>query len=288
MSITGGAGEEIAGPACVPTRYGLASVAEFEERTEPHWAAGFYHEQLSCDALQSISLTCATLGEAKDSADSGLSFPTGDPFALVAPFECSTGGLLLSRAWDLAGERLDRSEGRSLETVYWTGRDSAGNVVDGTLGGTAGVVDVTPGGGAVDITTGVALLEDWAGDNMPCGPVIHAQRGLGTYFAERNLVAANGNLMYMSGTGTRVALGGGYQASGPNNVAAAAGEAWMFVTGSVKVVRGAKFFTPDQGDNAAAVDRLVNDVTVFAERIYGTMSDCGIAAVRVTLSSCCP
>jgi hypothetical protein len=61
----------------------------------------------------------------------------------------------------------------------------------------------------------------------------------------------------------------------------------MYVTGSIKVLRAPVFYTPDRNENSAAVDRQVNNITVFAERTYAIQQDCIVGAVRVLLQSCC-
>lgn len=378
MSITT-PGERVDAPACVPLRYGLLSVAEVDDRADGHWGLGFHHEQLTCEDIESRVMTCPPDNEPKDT-DSDLDFPESDPLTLIAPFKCATGRMTLARAWELADQRLERGEARAIEKAFWTGLDTAGNPIRQTLGGSSDVVDLTPVAGAVDITGGLAMLESWAGEFMPCGPIIHAQRGIGVYLAERNLTEAQGQVLYSKGTGSRVSLGGGYQATGaqgpvpggtfsttvddamtafvllddcvegvfvdwgdglgpvaevcpvdpadpivhvyaaddtyeitvtgpggfsvgPVTVttgtdesqdvegtgtpAVTAGESWMFVTGSIKILRGPKFNTPEPGDLAGAVDRLVNDITVFAERNYAFEYECGVAAVRVRLNTCC-
>lgn len=284
-------GEEVQGPACVPSRFGLFSVAEIEDRADGKWLMGFHHEELSCARVETRRLDCTPTNEPKtlDDDDRGVDFPESDPFVMIAPYECAVGGSLpLSTAWDRAGARLDQSEARDLERIFWTGRDEADNVVRGTLGGDD-AVDITPGTEAVSITDGLALLESWAGENISCAPVIHAARGISTYMAERGLIAREGLNLYADGTGSRIAVGGGYLVSGPNNAAALDGEGWLFASGSIRILRGPKFFTPGAGEEAQAVDRQVNDITVYAERTYGIERACGLAAIRVKIcsSTCC-
>lgn len=293
----GNPGPRVEPPGCVPPRYGLLSVAEVEDVPDGHWLAGFHTQIESCDDLETRVVNC-TEDQTPKETTSGLVFPESDAFTVVAPFKCSTGGLTVADAWGHAANRLYQGESRSLERVFWSGRDDAGNIVASTLG--AAVVDdgdnqlepgemfdLTPLSGAVSITDGLALLESWAGEHMPCAPVVHSARGIATYLAERSLVSAEGQVMFTNGAGSRVAVGGGYLTSGPNGVAAPAGEAWMWVSGAVKVLRGPVFMTPDSGDTAAAVDRALNDVTVYAERNYAFTRGCGLAAIRVNLKSCC-
>lgn len=391
---TGDGGVLVAPPSCVPARHGLLSVAEVEDRTDGHWEAGIEYELETCEDLFVITPKCnQTIPDLEKDVDGGTvsSDNFSDPFTMVSAYKCGTVGRMLSEAWEHAETRLDRGENRTIERTFWTGVDKGGNPIRQSLNGNPDVVDLTPGGGALSITDGVATLESWAGENYPCSPIIHAQRGLGVYMGQSGLVAPDKNEeLRVVGTGSRVAIGGGYRASGsgvarpvvaaapqeaggtlaadtyeyvvtaitatgetlPSNVASAtivgatgsvdltwaavtgatgynvygrqagslgfigttalltftdtgavapgaapptedtsgtapAGEGWVYVTGSIKVIRGPVFFTPARGDGAGAVDRQINDVTVFAERTYAIQQDCIVGAVRVLLQSCC-
>lgn len=293
MSTAVSGGTLVPGAACVPARYGLLTVAEVDDRaeTEGHWEMGFRQIVESCSGVLVLSNDCSGVSENKaDSIDDGYLTRDGDPFTLIAGYHCSVGGSLpLSGAWDLAETRLSQGEARAVERTFWTGLDGIGTAIRGGLGSAgAAAINVTPTSDAVSLTDGVALLEEWAGENMSCAPIIHANRAVATYLAERQLVEPSGQVMYMKGTGSRVAVGGGYLGTGPNAVANATGEAWLFASGAVKVLRSPMFHTPPRGEDAAAVDRILNDVTVFAERTYGFTRDCGLAAVKVALGSCCP
>lgn len=292
MSIVSSGGTLITPPACVPARYTLFSVAEVEDRPETagHWQAGFSHDNISCGDLVVVSpcIGGENTTENKEDAATGLATEDGDPFTVVAGYECSVPGRSVTEAWDLAEEKLTRGEVRAVERAFWTGQDSNGNEIRESLGGTnAGAVDITPTPGtAVSITDGFALMENWAGENNPCTPVFHANRGLATYLAERRLIEADGEVMRAVGTGSRVVVGGGYQLTGPVGDVPGAGESWLYVSGGIKILRSPTFFTPERQDTGGAVDRVVNDITVFAERTYGILlGECGIAAVLVNLCS---
>lgn len=285
MSISGGPGVQVSGPTCTPAKFGLFSVAEVEDRDFGHWLDGSYHDQLSCDDLLVVSKFCEPHFKGESAA--GVTHPEADPFTVVAGYQCSTGGDTLAVAWDRAEQRLIQGEQRSVELTFWTGSDTNSNPIRQSLGQNADVVDLTPGTGTVSITTGVALLENWAGQNMACQPIIHAARGIATYLRERNLLLRDGDVMRMDATDSRVAVGGGYLVGGPAGSTMAAGEGWLYITGSIKILRSPSFFTPERDDEGAAVDRVLNDVAVFAERSYSISMECGIAAVRVNLKSCC-
>lgn len=294
MSIVTSGGTVLSGPSCRPARYGLLSVAEIEDRaeTDEHWQAGFSWDVPSCEDLI-VTTACPPLPENKEGSQQGVDTFDGDPFALVAGYKCSAQDATHRDPWDMANDRLDRGESRTLERVFWQGEDLDGNDVRGSLrhpGSDFPAVDVTPTAGtAVSITDGFALLESFMGDCYPCEPIIHAQRGIGVYLAERSLVKEldNDGILRSVGTGSRVAIGGGYQRTGPDGTAAADGTAWLYATGAIKVIRSAPFSTPERGDLGGAINRQINDVEVFAERVYGFQHDCCVAAVLVNLKSCC-
>lgn len=293
MGITGNGdgGVLVASPSCIPARYGLLSVAEVEDRPDGHWMSGIEYELETCDDLFVMTPMCnQTTPDLEKEVDGGTvsSDNYADPFTMIAAYKCGTGGRLLSEAWEHAETRLDRGESRTVERTFWTGKDKGGNEIRQSLGANDDVVDLTPGSGTPSIVDGVAILESWAGENYPCQPILHAQRGLGVYMGQSNLIKSEDQKeMRVSGTGTRVVIGGGYLATGPDGDEPDAGESWLYITGSIKVIRGPKFFTPDRGDDAAAVDRYLNDVTVFAERTYAIEQDCIVAAVKVLLTNCC-
>lgn len=280
-------------PSCEPADFGLLSVAEMVDEPEGHWQTGILYEVQSCTDILILTPHCPPGEYMKPGAGGNLTTEYSDPFTLMASYECGAVGRPLSEAWDLAGSRLDRGEQRSLERAFWTGKDVEGNDIAPSLSENPDAVDLTPGAGTVDITTGLSILETWAGAEYPCEPIVHVNRGLATYLGERGLINAElatvsgSKVLTATGTGTRVAVGGGYGITGPGGDVPTAGEAWMFITGSILVRRSPAFFTPDRGDDAAAVDRYVNNITVFAERTYVFEQDCIVGAVRVNLQSCC-
>lgn len=287
MGISGDGGLLVSGPAFRAARFGLLAVADVELVRDGHWQSGIEHDVESCDDLFALQPCPPADIPAKDPGTGPVGTEFADPFWLVAGYKCSVGGRPVEEAWDFAQRRLDRGEGRSLERTFWTGRDRDNNPVRQSLAGNPDTVDLTPVAGAVQITDGVAMLESFLGDCYPGSGVIHASRGLGTYLGERNLLVRDGDVMRATGTDTAVVIGGGYPITGPAGVVPAAGEAWLFATGGIKVLRGEAFFTPPRGDLAGSIDRTINDQVVYAERPYATLLDCCIAAVRVVLGSCC-
>lgn len=291
MSIVDSGGTLVTPPACTPAKFSLLSTIEVEDRTETdgHWQAGYSWDQDSCEDLVVVQ-ACPPALEDKSTSLEGVETFVGDPFTMVAGYTCSTGGRRLEDAWAFAQKRLDRSENRSAERTFWTGTDLGGHAIRGTLrhpfvDPDELAADVTPTPGtAVSVAAGLALLEDFMGDCYPCAPLIHASRGTAVRMAELGLLWDTGQVLLSLGTGSRIVPGGGYLTSGPDGDVAPAGTAWIFATGALKVLRSPSFFTPPEGDTAAAINRQINDIEVFAERTYGFVHDCCVAAVLVELT----
>lgn len=290
MTVTSPTGVLVDGPSCRPAKYGLLAAADVEDRPDGHWITGVLADIEACDDV-TIHSACPT-DPMPDKDDDATSFSThhGTPFYLVAGFKCGTGGMTAGRAHDIVGRRLSRGENRGIERAFWTGLDAGGNALTDTLGQNPDVVDITPSGGAATITSGVAMLESAMGDCYPCTAIIHANRGMATYMAERNLLEPDGAVQRFKATGSALVVGGGYGITGPvgnDHVTPADGETWMYATGGIKVVRGPAAFVPDNIGDPSMVDRVVNNFLVFAERPYSIVLDCCIYAVRVLTSSCC-
>lgn len=293
MGISGDGGFPVGGPECRPARYGLASVAEVVPMEGEEWTRGLEWDELACGyVLGAVSGQCPALPEQLKTATRGYGTKYADAFAIYAGWECSAGGMLLSEAWDKADALFQANRWKAIEAALWTGVDQDDNPIRSSFTMTDGeeppaliAEDLTPAGGTVDLTTGISILEMFASGCSGCEPTIHAPRSAGPYLSERSQLERDGDMLRISSTGSRVALGSGYTLAGPT--APAAGEAWLYVSGSVKVMYGPRFFVPDRGDVAGAVDRLINDVTVFAEQFVALQLGCCLGAVRVDLASCC-
>lgn len=284
---TGDGGVLVEAPTCVPAKFGLLSVAEVEDRPSGHWEAGIEYELESCADLFIMTPRCnqTTPDLEKEVEDGTVDADNfGDPFTIISAYQCGAVGRPLSEAWNLAEKRLDRGQGRTVERAYWNGLDKGGNVIRQSLGSNDEVEDLTPVGGALSLTDAVAELEAWAADNYPCSPIIHTPGRLAVYLGAANVIAHNNtDVMRVTGTGSRVVVGRGYGTTGPLGDVPDAGEYWLYVTGALKVLRGTTFFTPDRGNDGGAVDRQVNNITVFAERTYAIEQDCIVGAVRVAI-----
>jgi hypothetical protein len=194
---------------------------------------------------------------------------SADPFTLYVLRACRGIGDY-NRAGSRAQALLRGAEQRGVEKGLWSIMTASG----------AGATDLTIGGAGVKPEIGVAVLEYWAAQQYGGTPTIHAPRDIASLLATRNTIERRGSHMETQ-LGARVAAGGGYAKTGINLAAPVAGEAWLFVTGGVRLWRGTSNIKGPFFTQGAAMD---NTEVVLAERSYLVATDCLLAGIRVTLS----
>lgn len=197
----------------------------------------------------------------------GPAWQDGFRFAVYGGFQCKGVGLDPATASN-ARASFERRESFGVEQALMQIRFIAGS-------GWSAPTDLTPAGGAVDPTVGLAILEGDAAVKYGGLPTIHAPREIGTLLTRNGAVQRDGNKLHTV-QGSKIASGGGYSSGnqGPAGSAPAAGEKWMYVSGEVVVARSEVF-------DAAELDRSTNEMSVLVERLYVAAVDCYAAAVRV-------
>lgn len=201
------------------------------------------------------------------SEESGVS--SSDPFTLYTLRACRGIGDY-DRAKERAVNLLRGAEQRGVEKGLWSIMTANG----------AGATDLTIGGAGVKPEIGVAVLEYWASQNYGGTPVVHAPRDIASLLATRSTIERRGNHMETQ-LGAPVVAGGGYAKTGINLAAPVAGEAWVFITGAVRLWRGTANVKGPLFTQGASMD---NTQVVLAERSYLIATDCLLAGIRVTLS----
>jgi len=288
MALTSPRGLLVPGPVARPSRYGLFSVAQPGDTSDGHWQAGLEFEDALCAGIRSTLLHCGEPSPepAAKVPDPGPIYRSLDPFTLIGSYDCSTGGRRAGDAFDIATRRLLAREEQGVEEIFWTGITIDGtlssSLATGDTDNTVTVTDVT-GGTTLDPVTALDVLEEAMGTCVPGQGVIHVPLRAASTLASQFLVVPEGDTVHTH-TGNLVAFGTGYPGTGPDNASVADGEAWLFGTGQVMVWKSDTFLTPP--DVAAAVDRTVNDLTVFAERTYAVGFSCCLFAVRMFLTCC--
>lgn len=272
-------------------KFGLLSVVDTMSPSDPHWmASGIEWEDFICGPqITSFIDECPPATGFTKPADRSQSFCHADPFVVIGSYECSPTGRQASEAFDIARQRLLTWEGYQVERTLWTGVVQNGSgLINPSFAYGNGVCDLAPvdvsPSGAVDPVTAIALLEARLGSTVACGGTLHVPYGLVGYLAaHRLLIEEDGE--YFSPTGFRIVAGHGYPGSGPNNVAAAPGETWVFATGPLVIAKSNVFMVPD--NVGESVDRRINNVTVRAERFYSVGFSCALLALRVKLGMYC-
>jgi hypothetical protein len=197
-------------------------------------------------------------------ADDGVSQTTGVPIVLYHLFTCR----LIGDTGDpvqRARRSLELGASRALEEGF-------GDVIG------ADATDITPSGTAVGVIEGLALAEQYGGENYGGRRVIHADNAVVTYLISQGLVIVTGGHLETL-LGSTVVAGPGYaDSTGPS--APAAGAHWMYVTGAVNVWK-----QEIKVDEIALEMPYTNEFKALAEQIYVPTYECFAAAVEVTLEA---
>lgn len=136
-----------------------------------------------------------------------------------------------------------------------------------------GATDITPVGGPVSPSVGLAMLEDYAGYAYAGVPTIHAPRIVASLLAQDSLEREGDR--FHTKLGSKFVNGAGYSPSlGPGGVSPGTGEFWLYATGEIVVERGEIFQRDTQ-------DLPYNEDYALVERTYRVVVDCFVAAVRV-------
>lgn len=134
-------------------------------------------------------------------------------------------------------------------------------------------VDITPTPGTpvTNAKAAVGLLSQYAAEQYPKLPLLHANR----YIAELlDLEVDESNWTLHSQQGVPVANGGGYGKTGPGGAEAPAGAGWLYISGQINVWPGGTELT-------VTTDVKTNRNYVLAEAAYAASVDTFVAAILV-------
>lgn len=206
-----------------------------------------------------------------DKVFAGPVWQDGIRFAVYSGLTCHSPGWDPSEGEGRLRAAFEASESVGVERALMQSRFT------GAAGGSA-ATDLTPAGGAVDPTVGMAILEAHASCNYGGAPTIHAPRGIGLLLF-RNGGAVRVGDQFFSAQGAKLASGGGYECpnNSPTNTAPAADERWMYASGEVVLARSEMTVVSE-------LNRSTDDAVVLAERLYVAAVDCYVSAVRVKVA----
>jgi len=255
----------VEGPVIVEQKYGLLDTIK-PKPGSPHIGLGAIYESEFCGPARAFEAPCVEDPDPKV-ADDGITVVEGEPIPIYHLFQCRMVGSV-STAEERARRSLDLGASRAVETGFQT------VFADGST-------DITPGGTAVDVVEGLALLEEYSGEVYGARPVIHTTRANATRLMSRGVLFRAGDHLE-TGLGSLVVAGSGYgglsQPSAP-----AAGAGWMYATGAVSIWESDTIIT-----EVVQKVPFANEFNALAERIYTPMYECFNAAVEITEKACCP
>lgn len=210
------------------------------------------------------------------------------PFTTYARFDCSTVGYTTEEFSRIGTAALTQSESWQVENAIWTGLAddqpvvfphlSADDSATDDQGYTLQLVTSVPVTGAVDVATGLGLLEESLANCHNGVGVIHVPvKVLPTLDAHGLVRDRNGILKTLNGN--IVAVGAGYPGTSPAGVAPGAGEAWIYATGPMFLYRSQIRVMPYR----ESINRSNNTVEMLAERTYVVGWDCCQSGILVDI-----
>lgn len=301
-------------PTFTPHRYGLLSVVQTPTPRDSHWQNGVTWSA-SClldghgDATydECIATTGSPDGDVPEPSPKTANVEHvlhgATPFTPYVRFDCATVGN--AEAQRIATDALAQTESFQVERTFWTGLVDGSTLAFPHLASTVQVLDAGDGavlqlvsspvvtGAAVDVATGLGLLEEALADCYGGVGVIHVPikllptlqahqlvepvsgRNVGTGQFDRQLQTLAGNL---------VAVGAGYPGTGPDGTDPGDDAAWMFATGPIFMYRSNVKVNPF----ASTVNRENNTIEMIAERTYVLGYDCCVHAIQVELGVTTP
>lgn len=293
-------------PTFTSSRYGLLSVVDRLTVSGSHWENGVTWSAFCTDGMGSSTYDeCIAVTGAPDAGVAEPSVKTPNiehvlhgatPFTPYVRFDCSPVGN--AEAQSIATEALARTEEWQVERAFWTGLVDGKVLAFPHLAEDAEVIDTNGvimqntaspvATGAVDVVTGLGLLEQALADCYGGRGVIHVPVKLLPTLVYTKLVNPVGGRSVDSGqfgrqletaAGNLVAVGAGYPGTGPTGADPGPTLAWMYATGPVFMLRsGVKV-----NNFASTVNRETNTIEMIAERTYVLGYSCCLLAVQVEL-----
>ncbi|MYR63709.1 cupin [Streptomyces sp. SID625] len=262
-----------------PLPYGiLGGCTEVIDVTDEHELLGVEWLALGCSPVNVWNDPCVGADESPGaSTTKEFARPItehADPITVYAGAECSTIGWSYAEARAQAEAALELGQQEAVELGFWTN----------TLARTA--EDLTPAAGPVNIAQGVAALEGCLAEQYGGVGVLHVPAGAAALLGccavvQRDLAGGSPTTL----AGNCAVIGAGYSTAntGPGNIPAAPGTAWLYITGPVVVRRGPAMTIPDQPGPSIAY--RTNTQRVLVERTYVVATTCTVCAINV---STCP
>lgn len=282
-------------PAVERYRHGLLDVAQeitVGAADDPHWAYG----GIEFDSWTGVPTATYPSGLNTQNGSGGIKALTACPTRSRASAFTVYGGIAAGSVghvgepntyWQNRARGIVELSGQhAAETALWTGSAGAAPALNDAATPSAITGQANTTGGAVDMVTGLAVLEAYLADHYAARGIIHAPRAAAPYLALLHQVCsdpANDNVL-ATRLGTKFAFGGGYDGTGPGAAippppAAGIRYFWIYATGQVAYLRS-EIDTP--ASFGEALDRATNQVVaLLAEQQWLVAVDTVAVAVLV-------
>jgi hypothetical protein len=284
-------------PSFTPSPYGLLTVAQLLDPPTPHWQNGLTWESRCMDPGMGSSTydECIAVTGVGSIPEPSQKTPNthqvlrgATPFTPFTRFDCSPVGLPDAAA--MARDALAQSEAWQVERAFWTGLVDGKLIAFPHLAANDDVFDaqgaelqsaatVVTSGTAVDLATGLGLLEEGLGNCYNGRGVVHVPVRVLPTLDMHGIVRVVGDHLETL-KGNLLSVGAGYPGTSPTGANAAAGEAWIYATGAVFFLRGEVRILPT---TPASFDRSTNTIQQIAERTYVLGWDCCHVAAQVRI-----
>lgn len=276
---------------------GAASVTEHAD-SWGQWTNGAYFWTTdACPVDLILSDYCSNAAEGLIASNSSGSSVEGWPFGIITRYSCLTVGTKLEemKATALVQNRIGTQ--KALEYELWSGGISrASNHLGNRFLSGPGTVDVTPGGTAVPVKLGIAVLEQALGDcGLGSAGAIHMTRSTAALAPGTGTIEWDDSDKLVTILKTPVIAGVGYDANigfttdpviqipvpVPGPVGPMPTTQWMYATGPVSVHLGPS----EVIDTPPMINIMTNEISVLAGRPAAIYYDsCCTFAVNVDLT----
>lgn len=283
-------------PTFTPSPFGLLSVITPSNSTDPHWQNGVTWQSYCIDPMGDTTydecLVVTGIGDVPEpSSKTGnvdVTTRAATPFTAYARFDCSTVGYTTEEFARVGTAALTQSESWQIENAIWTGLAddtpvvyphlSASSIILDAEGYTLQLATSIPVTGAVDVATGLGLVEQSLADCHNGVGVIHVPvKALPTLDAHGLVRDRNGVLKTLNGN--IVAVGAGYPGTSPTGVDPGVGASWIYATGPMFLYRSQIRVIPYR----ESLNRSNNTVEMLAERTYVVGWDCCQSGVLIDI-----
>jgi hypothetical protein len=274
---------KVDGPVPAPPRHTILTDSDIVPSGGDRWEQGVSVYPYPCGPARKFD-QCGTIGTPKVQSTQQGPIDFGS-FTVYLSAKCTMRGI---------GNDIEEYRRRALaaflayeheqvESEWWDGGQLPGTTH--LTSATSATSPLTTFPTATNLMNGLAILEG----TIKRSAVIHMTTRMATGMFSQRLIWENPKTGYIeTRLGTRVIPGVGYSGNAPSGAAPNAGtEEFIFATTPLQIYRSEPFLTPDTP--AEALDRTLNDFTIYAERYYVVDFDaCLRVGVRIDRNKTTP